>query len=73
LLFLPVIPGIVLGFVARSQIRNSNGSQRGDGLAIAGIIVGFGWVLFFALAIALSASSSNSSSVVGSTVVSLVP
>ncbi len=33
------IIGIVLGFIARSQIRTSG--QAGDGLALAGIIVGF--------------------------------
>jgi len=33
--------GIVFGFIARHQIRTSGGTQRGDGLALAGIIVGF--------------------------------
>jgi hypothetical protein len=64
LFFLPVIPGIVLGFVARSQIRQSQGTQRGDGLAIAGIIIGFGWVVLFALGIAIDAANNSSSSVV---------
>lgn len=32
---------VILGFVARSQIRNSHGRQGGDGLALAGIILGF--------------------------------
>jgi hypothetical protein len=64
LFFLPVIPGIVLGFVARSQIRRSNGSQRGDGLAIAGIIIGFGWVVLFALGIAIDAANNTSSGLV---------
>lgn len=35
------IAGIVTGFMARKQIRESGGSQSGDGLALAGIIVGF--------------------------------
>ena len=35
------IAGIVLGFVSRSQIRRSHGAQRGAGLGLAGIIVGF--------------------------------
>lgn len=34
------IAGIILGFIARSQIRQSNGMQQGDGMALAGIIVG---------------------------------
>ena len=33
--------GIVLGFVARKQIKDSNGAQTGDGLALSGIIIGF--------------------------------
>ena len=37
----PGILGIIFGFVARSQIRRSNGTQGGEGLALAGIIVGF--------------------------------
>ena len=35
------ILGIVFGFIARSQIRRSQGAQKGDGLALAGIIIGF--------------------------------
>jgi uncharacterized membrane protein len=35
------IVGIVLGFVAKKQIADSGGTQGGDGLALAGIIVGF--------------------------------
>jgi hypothetical protein len=31
---------IVLGFVARNRIRESNGALKGEGLALAGIIVG---------------------------------
>lgn len=37
---LTAIVGIILGFVARGQIRR-NPSQGGDGMALAGIIVGF--------------------------------
>jgi Domain of unknown function (DUF4190) len=38
---IPAIVGIILGFVARSQIRRSQGAQGGAGLALAGVIVGF--------------------------------
>jgi hypothetical protein len=42
---------IVFGFIARSQIRASGGRQGGDGLAIAGLILGFlgvaGTILLF--------------------------
>ena len=31
----------MLGHVARRQIRRSAGTQTGDGLAIAGLIVGY--------------------------------
>ena len=62
LFFVPAIPGIVLGFVARSQIKRSNGAQRGDGLAIAGIIVGFGWLVLLALGIDRSGARNTTSS-----------
>jgi hypothetical protein len=32
---------IVFGFIARSQIKRSQGTQQGEGLALAGIIIGF--------------------------------
>ncbi len=34
---LSAIPGLVTGFMARRQIRESNGAEQGDGLAVAGI------------------------------------
>jgi Domain of unknown function (DUF4190) len=37
---IPSVVGVVLGFVARSQIRRSAGTKTGAGLALAGIIVG---------------------------------
>ncbi len=44
------IVAVVLGFVARTQIRAAQGRQGGDGLAVAGIVLGFValglWVLF---------------------------
>jgi Domain of unknown function (DUF4190) len=59
LLFVPGILGIIFGFIARGQIKRSDGQQKGDGMAIAGIIVGFGWVALLVLAIALGAAYSN--------------
>jgi uncharacterized protein DUF4190 len=56
LFFVTFIVGIVLGFVARSQIKKSAGQQRGDGLALAAIIIGFAWAAFFILTIALGAA-----------------
>jgi hypothetical protein len=60
--FITFIVAIVLGFVARSQIKNSGGRQRGDGLAIAGIIIGFAWVAFYVLIIIIGAVGNNTSS-----------
>lgn len=50
---IPAIFGVVFGFVARSQIERSNGAQKGEGLALWGIIVGV-LVLLLALATALA-------------------
>jgi hypothetical protein len=36
--------GITFGFIARGQIRRSGGWERGSGLALAGIILGFVWL-----------------------------
>jgi hypothetical protein len=55
LLGIGCILGIVFGFVARSQIRQSNGSQGGSGLALAGIIVGFSLMVLFVMAVILIA------------------
>ena len=40
LCLIPGILGIIFGFVAKGQIRQSNGTQRGDGMATAGIVLG---------------------------------
>ena len=54
------IVAIVLGFVARSQIRASQGRQGGDGLALAGIVLGFLAVaLWIALLVIGALSSAN--------------
>jgi hypothetical protein len=57
------ILAIVLGFVARGQIKNSGGRESGDGLAKAGIIIGFVFVgLLFVYFIVLVIASAGSSS-----------
>ncbi len=58
-LFIPGILGIIFGFIARGQIRRSNGQQKGDGMALAGIIVGFGWLALLVLSIALGAARAH--------------
>jgi len=39
------IIGIVLGFVAKNQIKQSGGTQGGDGLATAGIAIGIAGIV----------------------------
>jgi hypothetical protein len=62
LFFVTFITGIVLGFVARSQIKNSGGRQKGDGLALAAIIIGFAWAAFYVLIFIVGAVGNNSNS-----------
>jgi hypothetical protein len=51
---------IVFGFIARSQIKRSDGRQQGAGLALAGIIIGFvGIALGIALIIAVVHNCQN--------------
>lgn len=50
------ILAVVFGFIARSQIKKSEGRQGGAGLALAGIIIGFaGLVIGVALIIVIAA------------------
>lgn len=35
------IPGVIFGHIARSQIRERHGREDGNGLAIAGLIIGY--------------------------------
>jgi Domain of unknown function (DUF4190) len=50
---------VVLGFVARGQIRASQGRQGGDGLALAGIILGFVAIGLFVLFIVIGQLASS--------------
>jgi hypothetical protein len=45
LYLLPAVLAIVFGFVARAQIRRSGGRQRGNGMALAGIVIGFAGIV----------------------------
>jgi hypothetical protein len=49
--------GIIFGFVAKSQIRQSNGTQKGNGLATAGIIIGFVAIGLFILFVIIAAAT----------------
>jgi len=54
---------IVFGFIAQGQIRQSQGRQGGEGMAKAGIILGFIGValiaVYFVIVVAVSASNST--------------
>ena len=47
--FLANIPGIICGHVARSNIRNSDGSLIGDGIATAGLVMSYIGLAFWVL------------------------
>jgi hypothetical protein len=49
-----LIPGVIMGHIARDQIRRGN--QRGDGLAIAGLVIGYLGAAFWALIIVIAAT-----------------
>jgi hypothetical protein len=54
--------GVIFGFVARGQIKRSGGAQKGSGLALAGIIVGFVFIVLAAIGllfILVGSSSGN--------------
>jgi Domain of unknown function (DUF1707)/Domain of unknown function (DUF4190) len=51
-----LIPGVVMGHIAREQIRARN--QRGDGLAVAGLVIGYLGAAFWALLIVIAATHS---------------
>jgi hypothetical protein len=57
---LAAVPAVILGHVARGQIRRTG--ERGDGMAIAGLVLGYlgiiGWTLFI-LGIAVTSVSSG--------------
>jgi hypothetical protein len=57
------IAAVIMGFMARGQIRQSGGRETGDGLALAGIIIGFvgvaGLVLWLLFVIGIAASDSS--------------
>jgi len=52
--FLGSILAIVLGHVARTQILESYGSVRGEGLAIAGLVLGYSSIAVAVGAVALA-------------------
>jgi hypothetical protein len=63
---LGAILGIVFGFIARSQIKKSNGTQRGEGMALAGIIIGFAGIVIGIIVIIIVAVVVHNCNQVGS-------
>ncbi len=54
--FLPILGAIcavIFGHLAKSEIRKSNGMLTGDGMATAGLVLGYVWIGLIALAICL--------------------
>jgi hypothetical protein len=45
------VAGIITGLIARKEIKNSGGGQKGDGLALAGLIIGGAIVALSILAV----------------------
>ena len=69
------IAGLITGYSAKRQIRESNGAETGDGLATGGIITSFIGIFFIGLAIVaivaitfLGEASSSKFVPVGSTI-----
>ena len=50
------IAGLVLGFLARKDIRSSNGRLKGDGMALTGIITGILGIVALIVSIVLIAT-----------------
>lgn len=49
-IFIPSLLGVIFGFVGLNQIKNDP-TQKGRGLAIAGIVLGFAMIALFVLAL----------------------
>jgi hypothetical protein len=54
------LAAIPMAYAARRQVRNSNGGQKGAGLALAAIIIGFVWIALFVLVVVLAAVTPDS-------------
>lgn len=61
LLSIPVVP-IILGHMARTRIRESGGLKDGNGLAIAGIVIGWVQLVILAIVIILFLAAAGASS-----------
>ncbi|MFL5688444.1 MAG: DUF4190 domain-containing protein, partial [Chloroflexota bacterium] len=57
------ILALIFGYIARRQIRDSMGAQGGDGMAIAGIVLGWIGVATFAVFLVVGIVNSGNSDV----------
>jgi hypothetical protein len=55
LLFPLAIVAIILGHMSRSEIRKSNGHLKGDGMATAGLVMGYGAIAVVTLILIMAA------------------
>ena len=53
------ILGVIFGFIGRSQITRSQGVQKGGGLALAAIIIGFVGIALIVLAVIVIAATAH--------------
>ena len=53
---------VVFGHIAIAQIRSSGGTQRGKGMAIAGLVLGYVGIVFLVLTIVVVAIADNDNS-----------
>ncbi len=60
----PGLLGVIFGFVGRNQIKKSNGTKKGMGMAIAGIVIG---IILVAIAIPVLIWARNHCSRIGGT------
>lgn len=51
--FLASIIAVITGHMARKEIRNSNGTIEGDGMALAGLITGWAMIVLSVLGLIL--------------------
>ena len=62
-LFGVAIPAIICGHIARGQIRRTG--EHGDGLAVAGLVLGYGAIAFMAILIVVAIASTHGGAVGG--------
>lgn len=56
---------VIFGHISRGQIRKSNGAETGDGMALAGLILGYvflvGWLIYWLVIVIVAIADSGSS------------